>query len=149
MVANKPESYALGQGNVTLEGWDRGRKCITRLVLEDVLHLPACCSNSLLSVLQLQRSCIFVDFLRDRRAVLIMDNGLLIDLVKINGLYILREANNKVFRHLSTKGLAVETGEATTRKAALWHFRLAHLGEDAVQKLSLEHNDTPSLQRVL
>ena len=130
LVANKTESCALGRGNVTLEVWDRGRKCISKLLLEDVLNVPACGSKSLRSVSQLRRSRIFVDFPRDGGAALIMDNGLLIDLVEVNGHSILQAVNNKVSGHLGTKGLAVDTGEAAAREAALWHFRLAHLGAD-------------------
>lgn len=82
LLAKKAGSCALGWVNVTLKVWDRERKWISRVVLKDILHVPACGSNSLLSVSQLWLSCILLDFLRDRRAALMMDYRLLINFLR-------------------------------------------------------------------
>jgi len=59
-VPNNGEINALGRGDVTLLVWDDGKQCKMELLLKDVLYVPACGENSLLSVSQLRRSSIVI-----------------------------------------------------------------------------------------
>jgi len=61
-VANNAEINALSRGDVALLLWDDGKQCKMELLLKDLLHVPACRENSLLSVSQLRRAGIFVEF---------------------------------------------------------------------------------------
>jgi len=49
-VANNAEINALGRGHVTLLVWDDGKQFKMELLLKEVLHVPACGENRLLSV---------------------------------------------------------------------------------------------------
>ena len=68
-----------------------------------------------------------------------------------NGLYILKTMRDKGLGDLGDQALAIDTGEAAAREAALWHFRLAHLGAGAVQRLSTEDSltDAKALEAAL
>jgi len=46
------------------------------------------------------------------------------------------------------KAFALDTGKGAAKEAVPWHFRLAHLGAEAVGRLSLEDNDIPSIWKV-
>ena len=64
-VANNSKIDALGQGDVTLNVWDAGQKCGETLIHPDVLHVLDCGRNSLLSISQLRKSNLFVNFHRN------------------------------------------------------------------------------------
>src|SRR5205807_7241066 len=63
-VANNSEVNALGRGDITLNVWDTlaGENCMKHLILTDVLHVPDCGQNSLLSVSELRKAGVLVDF---------------------------------------------------------------------------------------
>ena len=148
-VANNAEINALGRGDVTLLVWDEGKQCKMELLLKDVLHVPACGENSLLSVSQLRRAAIVVEFPPSRGATMRYSNGSLVGVAEANGLYVLRSMRGEVLGHLGVNNVfALDTGEGTAKEAAWWHFRLAHLGAEAGGRLSLEDNDIPSIQKV-
>ena len=126
-IANNTEINALGQGDVSLLVWDDGKQCKKELVLKGVLHVPACGENSLLSVSQLRRSGILVEFPPSGGATM----------------------RGEVLGHFGVNiAFAINTGEGTAKEAAPWHFRLAHLVVEAVRKLSIEDNDILSIQKV-
>jgi len=55
----------------------------------------------------------------------------------------------EVLRHLGVNNaFPLDTGEGAAKEAARWHFRLAHLGAQAVRRLLLEDNDIPSIRKV-
>jgi len=76
-------------------------------------------------------------------------NGSLVEVAEVHGLYVLRPMRGEVLGHLGVNNaFALDTGEGAAKEAARWHFRLAHLGEEAVRRLSLEDNDIPSIRKV-
>jgi len=148
-VANNAEINALGQGDVTLLVWDDGKQGKMELLLKDVLHVPACGENSQLSVSQLRRSGIFVEFPPSGGATMRYSNGSFVGVAEANGLYVLRPVRGEVLGHLGVNNaFALDTGEGAAKEAARWHFRLEHLGAEAVRRLSLEDNDIPSIRKV-
>jgi len=145
-VANNVEIDALGEGEVTLAVWDEKGRRERNLVIPGVLHVPECGRNNLLSVSHLCNSGYYVDFHRTGGASFGRDDGLSVTLREVNGLYILQTWSAQG----SVRALAVHGGEedkekAASKEAALWHFRLAHLGADAVRRLSMEDNAIPRL----
>jgi len=110
-------------------------------VIPRVLHVPECRRNNLLSVSQLCNSGYYVDFHRTRGVSFGCDDGLSVTLREVNELYILQTRSALG----SVRALAAHDGEedeekAASKEAALWHFRLAHLGADAGCRLSMENN---------
>jgi len=76
-------------------------------------------------------------------------NGSLVGVAEANGLYVLRHMRGEVLGHLGVNNaFALDTAEGAAKEAARWHFRLAHLGAEAVRRLSLEDNDIPSIWKV-
>jgi len=148
-VANNTEINALSRGDVTLLVWDDGKQCKMELILSGVLHVPACGENSLLSVSQLRRSGIFVELPPSGGATMRYSNGSWVEVKEANELYVLRPMRGEVLGHLGVnKAFAIDTGEGAAKEVARWHFRLAHLGAEAVRRLSLEANDIPSIWKV-
>jgi len=149
-IANNAEINALGRGDVTLLVWDDGKQYKIELLLKDVLHVPACGENSLLSVSQLQCLGIFVEFPPSGEATMRYSNCSLVGvLAEVNGLYVLRPMRGEVLGHLGVNNaLALDTGEGAAKEAVPWHFRQAHVGAEAVRRLSLEDNDIPSIWKV-
>lgn len=145
-VVNGMESDALGEGEVILTVRDQRGRRETSIVIAGVLHVPDCGRVNLLSVSQLCNSSYSVDFNKNGGALLKKDNQLIVKLEGVNGLYVLQVRP----RQENGKALVVqEDGEnaeqAGAKRAALWHFRLAHLGTEAVRKLSREDNEIPKL----
>jgi len=76
-------------------------------------------------------------------------NGCLVGVAEANGLYVLRPMRGEVLGHLGVNNaFALDTGKGAAKEAARWHFRLAHLGAEAMRRLSLEDNDIPSIWKV-
>jgi len=76
-------------------------------------------------------------------------NSSLVGVAEANGLYVLRHMRGEVLGHLGVNNaFALDTAEGAAKEAARWHFRLAHLGAEAVHRLSLEDNDIPSIWKV-
>jgi len=113
------------------------------------LHIPACGENCLLSVSQLRRLGIFVEFPPSGAATMRYSNGSWVEVMDANGLYGLRPIRGEVLGLLEVnKGFAIDTGEGAVKEAALWPFKLVHLRGEAVLRLSLEDNNIPSLLKV-
>jgi len=64
-VTNNFKIDALGRGDVTLNGWDAGERCGKTLMLHNVPHVPDCGLNCLLSISQLRKLNLLVDFHRN------------------------------------------------------------------------------------
>jgi len=119
------------------------------LLLKDVLHVPTCGENSLLSVCQLRRSAIFFEFPPSGEATIRYSNGCVVRVAEANGRYVQGPMRGEVLGHLGVNnGFTLDTGEGAAKEAARWHFRLAHLGEEVVHTLSLEDNDIPRIRKV-
>jgi len=106
-VANNAEINALGGGNVTLLVWDDGKQCEIELLMKDVLHIPACSKNSLLSVSQLGRAGILVEFPPSGGATMRYSNGSLVGVAEANGLYVVRPMKGAVLGHLGVNNAFV------------------------------------------
>jgi len=120
-----------------------------KLLLKDMLHVPACRENSVLSVSQLRRSGIFVEFPPSAGATMRYSNGSLVGVAEANGLSVLRPMRGEVLGQLGVNNaFALDTGERAAKKATGWHFRLAHLEAEAARRLSLQDNDIPSIRKV-
>ena len=74
--------------------------------------------------------------------------GSWIEVVEVDGLYVLRTRADLVSKGDGSGAMAVMGDQEAAKKSALWHFRLAHLGVDAVQKLSVQDNCIPRLPEV-
>jgi len=145
-LANNVEIDALGDGEIVLAVLDKKGKQERNLIIPGVLHVPECGRNNLLSVSQLGNSGYYVDFDKGGRASLRRDDGRGVRLEEVNGLYVLQTRSAlKSERTLVAQGDEEDEEKAASKKAALWHFRLAHLGADAVRKLSMEDNAIPKL----
>ena len=119
------------------------------LLLKNVLHVPACGENSLLSVSKLQRSGIFIEFPPSGGATMRYSNGSLVGDAEANRVYVLRPMRGEVLGHLGVNNaFALESGERAAQEAARWHFRLKDLRAEAVCRLSLEDNHIPSIPKV-
>ena len=57
-----PRSMRLEEADIALGVWDAGEKCKKTLILHNILHVPDYGRNSLLSMSQLRKSNMFVDF---------------------------------------------------------------------------------------
>jgi len=148
-VAINAEINALGRGDVSLLVSHDGKQCKMELLLKDVLHVPACGENSLLSVSQLRRLGIFVEFPTRGGATMRYSNASLVGVAEANGLYVLRPIRGEVLGHLGVNNaFALDTGEGAVKEATRWHFRLAHLGAKAGGRLLLEDNDIHSIPKV-
>ena len=80
--------------------WDDGKQCKKELVLKGVLHVPACGENSLLSVSQLRRSGIFVEFPPSGGATMRYSDSSRVQVMEANGFYVLRPMRGDVLGHL-------------------------------------------------
>jgi len=145
-VANNVKIDALGEGTIVLAVWDKRGKQERNLVILGVLHVPEWGRNNLLSVSQLCNLGYYVDFHKDWGVSLRRDDGLGVRLEEVNGLYVLKTRSAlKSDRTLAVKGEEEDEEKAASKKAALSHFCLGHLGADAVRKLSMMHNAIPKL----
>ena len=148
-VANNVDIDALGEGEVVFAVWDKNGLRERNLVIPRVLHVPECGGNNLLSVSQLCRSDYYVDFHKDGGASFGRDDGLSVRMQEVNGLYILQTLPAiESARSLVAHGSEEDEDKVASKKAALWHFRLAHLCADAVRRLSMEDNAIPRLRAV-
>src|SRR5437879_12349922 len=66
--------------------------------------------------------------------------GSWIEVVEVDGLYVLRTRIDLVSKDEGSGAMAVMGEQEAAKKSALWYFRLVHIGVDAVQKLSVQDN---------
>jgi len=139
-VANNSELSALGRGDVTLNMCDAGETCGMTLILHDILHVPDCRCNSVLSMSPLRKLYLFVDFHHAGGASLRRQGAQIssIEGIEILGLYKLRTMLERDDSYGKEKDwvIAVTTDREAVQESALWHWRLAHRGLDAVSRLS-------------
>ena len=151
-VTDNSEINTHGRQNVSLNVWNVGPKWGKSLVLRDVLYIPDCGQNSLLSVLQLRMSNLFLDFHHDGSRVLRREGNKnsWIEAMEIDSLYILNTMlkRDDYYEKAEHRVMAVTTDKEAIRESALWHFRLTHLGVDAVRTLSKGENVIPTLPEV-
>lgn len=88
-----------------------------------------------------------MDCCRSEGALLRRDDGLVVKLEEVNGLYILRTLPDLKYGN----ALLVQEDEENAEKgrakeAAVWHFGLGRMGTDAVQRLFTENNEIPRLE---
>jgi len=145
-VVTNIEVDALGEGKILLAVWDKRGKQERNLVIPGVLHVPECVRNNLFSVSQLCNLGNYVNFHKSRGGSLRRDDGLCVRVEEVNRLYVLQTRSTlRSDRTLAVQGDEEDEEKAVSKKAALWHFRLAHLGVDAVPTLSIEDNTIPKL----
>ena len=89
-VTDNTEIDALGEGEVALTVWDQKGKPEKVLVIAGVLHVPESGRNNLLSVWLLCTSSYYVEFYRSGGAPLRRDDGLVVQLEAVDGLYLLQ-----------------------------------------------------------
>ena len=74
------------------------------------------------------------------------DDGLSVTLREVNVLYLLQtQSAQGSVRALAAHGGEEDEEKAASKEAALWHFCQAHLGADAVCRLSMEDDSISRL----
>ena len=146
-TANNSFVDAEGSGTITFYG-DRPNAKPAKIVLQHVLYVTACGTNSLLSIIQLMRKEVNFDFKLDA-ATLTLGSVLVYEAPLINSLFVLKASAGSV----SKAWVAVDDPLCTTPKSEIsnvysnirpavdnkdilvWHTRLGYLSLPAIDRL--------------
>ena len=136
---------AAGYGDVVVNVCDPGGSGVRAVTVRSVLHVPGCGDNNLLSMGQLEDLGIGFEIGIQKGVCNLVRNGAVIaEMDMVGGIYILRteKADAPLGVEESRKQARGEMGNG-----ALWHFRLGHLGMDAVERLGKEGCGVPVIER--
>ena len=140
-IANNGTYGAAGYGDVCI--WVRnpnGSGAARTVVVRSVLHVPACEDNNLLSMTQLED--LGMKFEIGGGHYRLFRGALLVaEMDRIDGVYVLRSGKDL------PAVLEVRAEGERDFGAALWHFRLGHLGMDAVERLGRMDCGVPAIRQ--
>ena len=124
-------SLPAGYGDVTVNVRNPGGNGAHTVTLRSVLHVPGCGDNNLLSMGQLEDLGIGYEIGMHKGVYHLVRNGIVVaEMDKVGGIYVLRTGEARE----AAMGVAEDSKQGETGNAALWHFRLVHLGLDTVEK---------------
>ena len=143
-VADNGIRGAAGYGDVIVNVRNPEDGRVRAVTVRSVLHVPGCGDNNLLSMGQLEDLGIGFEIGVRKGVYQLVRKGVVIaEMDKVGGIYILRTGRVEE----AAMGVAGGGKQGETGNAALWHFRLGHLGLDAVERLGRAGCGVPPIVR--